>query len=114
MRRLPIWIFCLSLVCAPLVSVSHANAQLGASISLQIGDRYRGPALGYYDESNVVSIPGRAGVYYVQDSDNDVYRYNNMWYMNYNGDWYRANAYDGPWTFVGYRSVPQPVYTVPS
>ncbi len=114
MRRLPIWVLCMSLACALLVSVDHATAQTGASISLQIGDRYRGPSLGFYDESNVVSIPGRAGVYYVQDSDNDVYRYNNMWYMNYSGDWYRANAYGGPWTFVGYRSVPQPVYTVPS
>jgi hypothetical protein len=104
----------LGLAFAFATPVSHANAQTGASITLRIGDRYRGPDLGFYDEPTAVSVPGRAGVYYVQDSDNDVYRYNNMWYMNYNGDWYRSNTYRGPWAFVGYRSVPQPVYTVPT
>ena len=114
MRRLPSWVLCMSLAFAMVAPVSHANAQTGASLTLRIGDRYRGPDLGFYDEPNVVAVPGRAGVYYVQDSNNDVYRYNNMWYMNYNGDWYRANSYNGPWVFVGYRSVPRTVYTAPA
>ena len=113
MRRLPIWILC-GLVLATAIPARNAAAQTGASISLQIGDRYRGPDLGFYDEPSVVSIPGRAGVYYVQGTNQDVYRYNNTWYMNYNGDWYRASSYQGPWAFVGYRSVPQTVYTVPA
>ncbi len=114
MRRLPSWVLCMSLAFAMVAPVSHANAQTDASLILRIGDRYRGPDLGFYDEPNVVAVPGRAGVYYVQDSNNDVYRYNNMWYMNYNGDWYRAGSYNGPWLFVGYRSVPRDVYSVPT
>jgi hypothetical protein len=113
MRRLPIWILC-GLILATALPARYAAAQTSASFRLQIGDRYRGPDLGFYDEPSVVSIPGRAGVYYVQGTDQDVYRYNNTWYMNYNGDWYRASSYRGPWTFVGYRSVPQTVYTVPA
>src|SRR3954468_9712513 len=113
MRRLPIWILA-SLALAIALPFSGAIAETGVSVGLHIGDRYSGPDLGCYDEPNVVSVPGRTGVYYVQGSGQDVYRYNNNWYMNYNGDWYRANSYSGPFTFVGYRSVPQSVYTVPS
>jgi len=113
MRRLPIWILA-SLALAIALPFSGAIAETGVSVGLHIGDRYSGPDLGFYDEPNVVSVPGRTGVYYVQGSGQDVYRYNNNWYMNYNGDWYRANSYSGPFTFVGYRSVPQSVYTVPS
>ncbi len=32
-----------------------------------------------------------------------------MWYLNYNGNGYRAGSYNGPWIFVGYRSVPRDV-----
>jgi len=113
MRRLPVWFF-LSLVVAIALPLGVAAADTGISFGLHIGDRYRGPSLGFYDQPNVVAVPGRVGVYYVQGSDQDLYRYNNTWYMNYNGDWYRADSYNGPFTFVGYRSVPQAVYTVPS
>ena len=114
MRRLPVWILCMSFALALAAPMNHAGAQTDASFNLRIGDRYRGPDLGFYGEPNTVAVPGRAGVYYVQDSNNDVYRYNNYWYMNYNGDWYRASDYRGPFVFVGYRSVPRDVYTVPS
>src|SRR6185436_858078 len=86
----------------------------GGSFTLRIGDRYRGPNLGFYDMPNMVRVRGTGGLYYVQDSDYDVYRYANYWYLNYNGDWYRASSYRGPWIFVGYRSVPRVVYTVPT
>lgn len=114
MRRLPIWILCLSLAYALVVPVHHAAAQSGTTTYLRIGERYRGPDLGFYEEPSVVAVPGRVGVYYVQDSKNDVYHYGNYWYMNYDGDWYRASDYRGPWVFVGYRSVPRNIYTVPS
>jgi hypothetical protein len=90
-----------------------ARGGVGGSFTLRIGDRYNGPDLGFYDTPSLVRVPGR-GVYYVQDSDFDVYRYGNYWYMNYNGDWYRAGSYRGPWIFVGYQSVPSDVYGVPT
>ncbi|HMI32357.1 MAG TPA: hypothetical protein VK527_11525 [Candidatus Limnocylindrales bacterium] len=110
MRRLPVWILCLSFVLALTVPLSQAAAKTNVSFNLRIGERYRGPDLGFYDEPNVVSVGN--GVYYVRDSNHDVYRYGSKWYYNYNGDWYSANTYRGPWVFVGYRSVPRQVYTV--
>ncbi len=93
---------------------SNDNDNATGSITLRIGDPYRGPDLGFNGEPRLVMVPGGRGVYYTRDSDTDVYRYGNNWYMNYNGDWYRANSYDGPWAFVGYRSVPRDVYNVPT
>lgn len=113
MRRLPVWFLSLSLAFALVVPVHNASAQSG-SFTLSIGDRYRGPDLGFYEEPNLVAVPGGRGVYYVTDTDQDVYRHGNYWYLNHNGDWYRASDYRGPFVFVGYRSVPQSVYTVPS
>ena len=113
MRRLPVWVL-LSLVLAIAMLAGYAAAETGISVGLHIGDRYSGPTLSFYNEPDVVAVPGRAGVYYVQGGNQDLYRYNNTWYMNYNGDWYRASSYRGPFTFVGYRSVPATVYTVPS
>lgn len=113
MRRQPVWIF-LSLVVAIALPLGVAAADTGVSFQLQLGDRYRGPSVGFYDETDAVPIPGSSGVYYVRGSRNDVYRYGNAWYMNYNGDWYRATSTEGPWAFVSYRSVPRAVYTVPA
>jgi hypothetical protein len=102
----------MSLAFALVAPVRHATAKTGLSISLRIGDRYRGPVL-FRDEPTVTPV-GRSGVYYVRDADQDVYRYGNTWYLNYNGDWYRAGSYRGPWIFVGYQSVPRQVYSVPT
>jgi len=111
MRRLPLWILGLSLALALVAPVRHAAAATGFSINLRLGDRYRGPVL-FQEEPSVTPIGH--GVYYVRDADQDVYRYRNYWYLNYNGDWYRADNYRGPWVFVGYQSVPRRVYSVPT
>ncbi len=112
MRRIPVWISSLSLAFALFAPVHSATAQVSGSVTLRIGDRYRGPALSFYDEPRMTVVRGSSGVYYVRDADRDVYRYGNNWYLNYDGDWYRAGSYRGPWVFVGYRSVPREVYTV--
>jgi len=112
MRRLPLWILCVSsLALVLLAPVSRAPAATGFSINLRLGDRYRGPVL-FQEEPSVTPIGH--GVFYVRDADQDVYRYRNYWYLNYNGDWYRAHNYRGPWIFVGYQSVPRRVYMVPT
>jgi len=112
MRRLPIWLLCLT-VAFPLLGSARRAMASDVSISLSIGDRYHGPDLIFDSAPTVVVVRGHRGVYYVQDSDRDIYRYGHIWYMNYEGDWYRASSYRGPWFFVGYRSVPQNVYSVP-
>src|SRR3989442_1592045 len=109
MRGLAVWILILSLAFALLTPLQRSAAQIGGPDTLQSGDRYRGPDLGFYSQPDLITVRGRSGVYYVRDSNQDVYRYGNNWYMNYNGDWYRASSHRGPWVFVGYRSVPRAV-----
>jgi hypothetical protein len=53
-------------------------------------------------------------VYYVQDSDRDVYQYGRSYYANEGGRWYRAQNYRGPWIYVRSRNVPRQIYTVPA
>ena len=89
---------------------SMAGTSVGVSIN--IGDPYRGAALHFRSEPDVVLVPDTR-VYYVRDYDYDVYRYGSYWYYNYDGGWYRARRYDGPYVYVGYQSVPRSVAYVP-
>jgi hypothetical protein len=112
MKRMSLWIARLGLLFALVVPVSGAFARTSVSIGLQFGDRYRGPDVYFRDEPRVVIVPGTR-VYYVRDSDYDIYRYGRYWYYNYSGGWYRSRSYDGPWIYVGYRSVPRDISYVP-
>ena len=112
MKRTSLWIARLGLLFALIVPVSSAFARTSVSIGLQFGDRYRGPDVYFRDEPQVVIVPGTR-VYYVRDSDYDIYRCGRYWYYNYSGGWYRSRSYDGPWIYVGYRSVPREISYVP-
>lgn len=102
-------------IMATALTLPAAKASAGAdvSINLRIGDPYRGPRLVFQDEPDVVLVPGTR-VYYIRDYDYDIYRYGSYWYYNYGGSWYRARRYSGPFTYVGYRSVPRAVTYVPA
>lgn len=112
MKRMSVWVACLGLVLALGAPVSSAVARTSVSIDLHFGDRYRGPDLYWPDQPEVVVVPG-THVYYVADYDYDVYRCGRFWYYNYDGGWYRARSYRGPWIYVGYRSVPSEISYVP-
>jgi hypothetical protein len=58
-------------------------------------------------------VPG-TNVYYMSSSDYDLYRYGNVWYTYYDGGWYRAPRYNGPFTFISYQSVPRQVRYIPA
>jgi hypothetical protein len=47
----------------------------------------------------VAVIPG-TDVYYCPDVGFDVFFYGGNWYRSFEGRWYLATAYDGPWVFV--------------
>src|SRR5690349_3323146 len=99
----------LALLFAPGPKVSAATS---FSFSLRVGDPYIGPQLAFYEEPDVVLIPGTR-VYYVDDYDYDLYRYGNYWYYYWNGGWYRSYDYDGPFYFISYQSVPYTIRYVP-
>ena len=111
MNRFPIWIACIGMALALTAPASKADAA-DVSINLRVGDPYRGPSLVFQSEPRVVVVPGTR-VYYVQDYDYDVYRYGNYWYYTYDGGWYRARRYSGPYVYVGVQSVPRSVAYVP-
>jgi len=112
MRRLSAWIACSALAFALTGSAPNAGAHTSVSINLRVGDPYRGPRLVFREEPDVVVVPG-SRVYYVRDYDYDIYRYGSYWYYNYDGGWYRARRYDGPYVYIGYPSVPHAVVYVP-
>lgn len=112
MSRLSVWIACFGMTLALAGAASKASARTDISINLRVGDPYRGPRLVFEDEPDVVVVPGTR-VYYVRDYDYDLYRYGSYWYYNYDDGWYRARRYNGPFVYVGYRSVPRAVAYVP-
>jgi hypothetical protein len=89
-----------------------ASAATSFSFSLRIGDPYIGPRLAFYEQPDVVLIPGTR-VYYIDDYDYDLYRYGNYWYYYWNGGWYRSVDYDGPFYFISYQSIPYSIRYVP-
>ena len=61
----------------------------------------------------MVLIP-RSSVYFAPGVSVDLFFHNNYWWNRRGDHWYRSNAYNGPWTSVGPRHVPAPVYRVPA
>jgi len=48
---------------------------------------------------SVVVIPG-TDVYYCPDAGVDIFFYGGNWYRSFEGRWYLATAYDGPWVYA--------------
>ena len=112
MKRLWILTVCAGLVLL-LSATQPAYARTNVSIGLHFGDRYDGPAPYLRVEPAVVLVPG-TDVYYVENADYDIYRYDHYWYYNADGGWYRSRSYSGPWIYVGYESVPRQIAYVPT
>src|SRR5258706_3552571 len=93
-----------------LPASSMASTRVGVSIN--IGDPYRGAALPFRSEPDVVLVP-ETRVYYVRNYDYDVYRYGSYWYFIDDGRWYRARSYRGPFLCVHETSVPRSIERVP-
>ncbi len=60
----------------------------------------------------VVVIPGTY-VYMVPGIDVDVLFYGGYWYRPYEGRWYWASSYNGPWAYIDIGRVPRAVLTLP-
>jgi hypothetical protein len=89
-----------------------ANAATSIGVAINVGDPYRGAALRFRSEPEVVLVPSTR-VYYVDDYDYDLYRYGSSWYFVEDGRWYRARSYRGPFTHIRVASVPRSIVTVP-
>lgn len=92
----------------------HATSMAATSVgvSINIGDPYRGAALHFRSEPQVVMVP-ESRVYYVRDYGYDVYRYGSYWYFIDDGRWYRARTYRGPFLYIHTSTVPRSIVMVP-
>jgi len=82
--------------------------QSSAGVNVNIGVNL--PAFAFAAPPAVVLIPG-SYVYYVPDASVDILFYHGYWYRPYEGRWYRARNYNGPWGFTG--RAPRPLLDLP-
>lgn len=100
----------LALLCLACVTVPSAGqAQVNFSIGINVGP----PGYVFHAPPPVVPIP-RAYVYYVPDVAVDVFYYRGQWYRPYEGGWYSARHYNGPWVYVYPKKVPGALLALPS
>ena len=60
----------------------------------------------------MVAVPG-SQVYFVPQPGIDVFFFGGYWWSPRGDRWYRAGAYNGPWSVINRRYVPGPVIGVP-
>jgi hypothetical protein len=60
----------------------------------------------------LIVIPGTY-VYYPPDVDVDIFFYHGYWYRPYQGGWFIADGYNGPWRSIGPRRVPGALISLP-
>jgi hypothetical protein len=99
----------LAVLClASLAVPSAGSAEVNFSIGVNVGP----PAYVFHGPPPVVPIP-RAYVYYVPDIAADVFYYRGLWYRPYEGGWYSARHYNGPWVYVYPKKVPTAFLSLP-
>jgi len=103
----------LAALLTPLLASGVPAKAADVGFSLRIGDRYRGNNLYFSTRPRMTIVPGTR-VYYVEDSDYDVYRYGGFYYAFDDGRWYRSSSYRGPWIYIRGGQVPRTIYTVPA
>ncbi len=83
-----------------------SNAEVNVSISVPL------PGLAISAPPAMVIIPGTY-VYYPPEVSADIFFYHGYWYRPYQGGWYMANGYNGPWRTIAPGHVPHAVMGVP-
>ncbi len=84
------------------------DSALGARIELNIGL----PSVVLHADPPVVVIPGTY-VYMVPDIEASILFYDGYWYRPYEGRWFRAESYNGPWVYVEPSWVPRALIELP-
>ena len=91
------------------LGATSANAQ-GVSVGVSIG---LPPPVEFAEPPDVVVVPsGNTYVYMVPDQEG-FYFLGGFWYRFYEGNWFRATAYGGPWIHLYRNRVPLAIVNVP-
>ncbi len=75
----------------------NAGVHVGVGINL--------PAFTFGAPPALAVIPGTYG-YFAPDAGVDIFFYHNYWYRPYEGRWFRARSYNGPWGYAAPAVVP--------
>lgn len=94
----------LSLVLTVFSLQSEAGVRIGVGINL--------PGFTFAAPPPVVVIPGTY-VYYAPEADVDILFYQGYWYRPYEGGWFRARGYNGPWASIAIGRVPRALIGLP-
>ena len=87
----------LFLVLTGFAAQSYAGVHVGIGVNIPIFTFAAPPSL--------VVIPGTYA-YYAPDADVDIVFYHGYWYRPYEGRWFRAREYNGPWGVIARTGVP--------
>lgn len=96
---------------AMLLVLTGFSAQSDARVDVNIGINI--PAFRFSAPPHLVVIPGTY-VYTVPDVDVDILFYRGYWYRPYEGRWYRAGSYNGPWIYIQPARVPRVFFDLPA
>ncbi len=94
------------LFAAPVFPSTGAAA---VSLDIHIGPP---PVYRFAAPPRVVVIPGTY-VYTVPDVDVDILFFSGYWYRPYEGHWFRARSYNGPWAYCPDPRVPRALLSLP-
>ena len=93
-----------------------ALPKAGFAVNIDIGDIHirtdnEPPPIEFTGPPELLPIPGRY-VYFVPDTDTDIFYYHGQWYRPYRGRWFRSENYNGRWDNI--RDVPPALIDLPS
>ncbi len=95
---------------AALLVLTGFMARSEARVDVNIGINI--PAFTFAAPPSLVVIPGTY-VYFVPGIDVDILFYHGYWYRPYEGRWFRARSYRGPWAFIPPGRVPPVLVDLP-
>ena len=72
----------------------------------------KAPDVSYQGEPQFKPIEGSQGCEQAVNTDKDIVKYGDLYYMCFQGVWFMSRAATGPWEVA--TSVPQQIYTIPA
>ncbi len=92
-----------------------ALPKAGFAVSIDIGDIHirtdnGPPPIEITALPELLPVPGRY-VYFIPDTDADIFYYHGGWYRLYKGSWFRSENYNGRWDYI--RDVPSALIDLP-
>lgn len=97
---------------ALLLVLTMLSAQGNAEVQVNVGIFPPPPAYVVQAPPPVYVIPGTY-VYYAPDIPVQILFYHGHWYRPFEGRWYRASSYNGPWGYLAPAHVPHAIIQLP-